>query len=240
MIDMASVPRMENIHIDAEAFKLLAAFAHQRGVAEVAPPIPIDEIIENHLKVQIDFEDLGWLGQGVLGATWMEGDGRIAIHTDLETDAHEGRLCFTMAHEVGHWRLHRPMFLFEKSQQPLFKRENNRPSIYCRDVGRSAPKKTRGEYQADRFAGGLLMPRKFVDAAWRESVGAKPLSLAAGARHVNLRSFSEDEYARTLAETVREAGRFSNVSVAAMVVRLKELGWLVSGNIAGAQGVLGL
>lgn len=237
---MTTVPHLEYSYIDGEALRLLTTFAQKRGVAEIAPPIPIDEIIEHHLGVQFDIEDLSWLGQGVLGATWMEGSGKIAVHAELENDTHQGRLCFTMAHEVGHWVLHRPLFQAAKIQGSLFDTvRETKPSIFCREVGR-ASKKARGEYQADRFAGSLMMPKKFVDEAWRKAVGPQRVSMSQEAKYAKQDFQAKDEYARTLAESVRDEGGFENVSVAAMAVRLKELGWLVMDESKGRQRIFGL
>jgi hypothetical protein len=45
----------DTIECDAEA--LLAQFAHSRNV-EVKPPIPIEDIVEKHLKLRVEFDDL--------------------------------------------------------------------------------------------------------------------------------------------------------------------------------------
>jgi len=51
------VPYMaeETIEWDAEA--LLEQFAHSRNV-EVKPPIPIEDLVEKHLKLRVEFDDL--------------------------------------------------------------------------------------------------------------------------------------------------------------------------------------
>jgi hypothetical protein len=43
------------IERDAEA--LLAQYAHARGV-EIRVPIPIEDIVEKHLKLRVEFDDL--------------------------------------------------------------------------------------------------------------------------------------------------------------------------------------
>jgi hypothetical protein len=72
----------ESIERDAEA--LLVQFAHARGVA-IGPPIPIEDIVEKHLKLHVEFDDLHRLlgvprgGFGtepdIFGAIWL---GRLA------------------------------------------------------------------------------------------------------------------------------------------------------------------
>ena len=103
----------ESIERDAEA--LLAQFAHARGVA-IRAPIPIEDIIEKHLKLHVEFDDLhrrleiprGGLGteSDIFGAIWLEA-GEIIIDESLDPEvrpAIEGRYRFTLGHEGGHWR----------------------------------------------------------------------------------------------------------------------------------------
>ena len=43
--------------IERDAEGLLAQYAHARGV-EIRPPIPIEDIVEKHLKLRVEFDDL--------------------------------------------------------------------------------------------------------------------------------------------------------------------------------------
>jgi hypothetical protein len=74
----------------------------------VAPPIPVEDVIERFLGLDLTYENLDEkLGmEDVLGATYVKSK-RIAINRRLLEDRNEGRLVFTCAHEVGHWVLHR-------------------------------------------------------------------------------------------------------------------------------------
>jgi hypothetical protein len=109
----------EAIERDAEA--LLSEYEHARNVT-ITPPVPIEDIVEKHLKLRVEFDDthkiFDWPrlpGQGVdiLGAIFFD-EARIVIDESLdpeENPAMEGRYRFTLAHEGGgHWRLHRPLF----------------------------------------------------------------------------------------------------------------------------------
>ena len=51
-----SLPPEEQIERDAAA--LLAEYAQARGVVRSAPPIPIEDIVEKHLKLGIEFDDM--------------------------------------------------------------------------------------------------------------------------------------------------------------------------------------
>ena len=91
---------------------------------------------------------------------------RIVIDEHLdpeEAPSMEGRYRFTVAHEGGgHWRLHR--YLFEDRMQISMFNESVAPVMICRSSEARKPI----EWQADFYASCLLMPRKFVMAAWNE------------------------------------------------------------------------
>jgi hypothetical protein len=74
-----------------------------------------------------------------------------------------GRYHFTLAHEAGHWRLHRHLFQRKANQLQLLPESAERPEYICRSSD-TAPI----EYQANRFASCLLMPREMVKRAWHE------------------------------------------------------------------------
>ncbi|MEC5325213.1 ImmA/IrrE family metallo-endopeptidase [Aurantimonas sp. A3-2-R12] len=160
----------ETIEKDAQA--LLAEFAHTRGVL-IEAPIPIDDIIEKHLKIGLEFDDMHrrfgvprsglTLDPDILGAIYF-GDRRVVIDESLDPDANpskEGRYRYTAAHEVGHWRLHRGLFDKDPAQTSFLDADAP-PSVICR----SSQAKARIELQADLYASCVLMPRKVVMAAW--------------------------------------------------------------------------
>ena len=105
----------------------MAAYAGRHGVG-IEPPIPIDDIIEKYLKIGLEFDDTHRLfdmprsGIGadpdILGAIFFD-QRRIVIDESLDPDtnpAKEGRYRYTAAHEVGHWRLHRRLFVKDPTQ----------------------------------------------------------------------------------------------------------------------------
>lgn len=163
----------EAIEKDAQA--LLIECARERGTP-IEAPIPIDDIIEKHLKIGIEFDDTHRLfgvprsGIGfdpdILGAIFFD-QKRIVIDESLDPDANpakEGRYRYTTAHEVGHWRLHRGLFGKDPAQTSLLE-PNAAPSVVCR----TSQAKERIEFQADLYASCVLMPRKLVFAAWDEA-----------------------------------------------------------------------
>ncbi len=170
------VPYIADDAIERDAAALLGEFAHARDI-KVSAPIPIEDIVEKHLKLHVEFDDLHRLldvprsGIGLdpdmFGAIWLE-DGRIVIDESLDPEdrpEREGRYRFTLAHEGGgHWRLHRPLVRPTRDQGSLLA-DRARPTVICR----SSQAKERVEWQADFYASCLLMPRKMVFAAWDEA-----------------------------------------------------------------------
>jgi hypothetical protein len=170
------VPYLADEMIEGDAALLLAEYAHARG-ATIEPPIPIEDIVEKHLKLRVEFDDTHKLfgiprdpecDTDILGAIFFD-EARIVIDEGLdpeETPTMEGRYRFTLAHEGGgHWRLHRHLFAKDPAQSALF--SGSAASVVCR----SSQAKERVEWQADFYASCLLMPRKLVMQAWRDRFG---------------------------------------------------------------------
>jgi hypothetical protein len=170
------VPYISDESIEREAEALLAEFAHARGVP-LQTPIPIEDILEKHLKLHVEFDDLHRLlglhrvfgtDPDIFGAIWLE-TGEIVLDETLDPEvrpAIEGRYRFTLAHEGGHWRLHRRLVQANSGQASLFGHARQ-PTVVCR----SSQSKKRVELQADLYASCLLMPRKFIFQAWRDRFG---------------------------------------------------------------------
>ncbi len=217
------VPFRSDADIESAAQELLRRYAQWKGEAP-RPPIPVDAIAEGVLGLTLEVGDLCTkLGKpDVLGATWLD-DALVVIDSSLE--GNEGRYCFTLSHELGHWQLHRPLRERDKFTFPLFSREPGAKAsaaIVCRE-GQRDP----SEIQADRFAAFLLMPASDVRAAVNAVTG-EPLVIdhffsrqKAGERISELRDFASEVIAR---------GGFTNVSNQAMQIRLETLKLVVDGS----------
>jgi hypothetical protein len=123
-------------------------------------PVPIEEIADTHVGLLVrDVEDLGTapgaptlsLGQSlsglllpVLGEIWVNAD---------EGRQWPARRRFTIAHELGHWRLHR-----DAEERPVFCRAG---SIEPTDTKTRAPIPP-AEDEANVFAAAVLMPAQLV------------------------------------------------------------------------------
>jgi Zn-dependent peptidase ImmA (M78 family) len=239
------VPFIADETIERDAEDLLAQYAHARNV-EVRAPIPIEDIVEKHLKLRVEFDDLhrllgvprGEFGiePDIFGAIWLE-TGEIVIDESLDPEERrsiEGRYRFTLAHEGGgHWRLHRPLVQANSGQESLFG-DKGQPTVVCR----SSQAKERVELQADLYASCLLMPRKLVFQAWRDRFGNDNRRILRRKHRIVL----PDEVDEDMASAVRSFDRaqddqalelfarpFSEqflVSPVAMRIRLEKLGLL--------------
>ncbi len=231
--------------IEADADALLDEFVEASGTALTAP-VPIDDIVEKHLKLGIEFDDLhrkfgalnSVLAQGpdIIGAIFLS-QRRIVVDEFLDPDADpskEGRYRFTVAHEVGHWRLHRGLMGKDIGNVPV--EDSPQAMVICR----SSEAKARVELQADIFASCLLMPRRLVQAAWnavfadgrpralRPSIGA---GLAAVPIEDHRPDLDDAEASETslLERFVDPFAREFAVSPKAMGVRLERLGLVLRG-----------
>jgi Zn-dependent peptidase ImmA (M78 family) len=200
--------------IDSAAAELLRNFAKAKGKT-ISPPIPVEDIIEKYLKLRLEVKDLIKMfgTKDVLGATWFD-EGLIRV--DERILEQEGRYCFTLAHEVGHWILHRPQIEAEKVAPSLFRNVEGPPAFVCRSSD-----KPPAEWQADQFAARLMMPERFVREAFKDAVGEQPVLID------GLRGRRADPAVvaawRGVASAVQSKGNFSNVSNEAMRYRLSDL-----------------
>lgn len=157
------VPFLRDDRIEAAAALLWTEFGRGFG-SPVAPPMPVDQLLELHLRLDFEIRDLqAELGlPDVHGAIWVQ-DRRVAVDRHLDPElrpAARGRYHFTVAHEIGHWQLHRHLFGDAGGRTPDFVGQGR---------GRS-----RVEIQADRFAASLLMPLPMLVHAWTEIHGEHP------------------------------------------------------------------
>ena len=146
------IPYLKISELDAAANELLRGYSKWKG-SVAAPPIDVDEIVEGYLGLVLEIADLEKrLGiPDVLGASWFD-ERRICVDQSLE--GLEGRFSFTLAHEVGHWVLHRPLHEANKVPGVPAEARAAEPAIVSKSSQRQAP----AEWQANQFAARLLMP----------------------------------------------------------------------------------
>jgi Zn-dependent peptidase ImmA (M78 family) len=207
------VPWLPKAEIARMAEEVISGYESQTGKC-VTAPVPVEDIIEFGLGLRLAFEDLrGRLKMDdVLGATYVK-IRKICADTSLNRPGSEGRLCFTLAHEAGHWVMHREYVDWARRGGGF---------IFCRSQDAKKPI----EWQADCFASCLLMPESLVRETFAGVCGSRPLVIH------NV----ESAYAGpicfdpcvanwpAIADCVKKAGSFFNVSKQAMIIRLQDLG----------------
>lgn len=172
------IPFLHEKQIEAEADVLLAEFGERFSVV-TEPPVPVNEIAKLLSELSLEYHEMNALYPmaDVHEAIWCA-KRRIGIDKDLAPDtnpSHWGRYHFTLAHEVGHWRLHRQHYLKNPAERPLFDDCLPKPDVVCQSIERKRPAK----WLADSFAANLLMLRNWVFAAWSNFRGGddRPVEL---------------------------------------------------------------
>jgi hypothetical protein len=230
--------------IEKDAELLLAEYEDTAG-EPIKLPVPVADITTYHLALRLGFGDLHQTlripmlrGQpDILGAIWIDEELVLIDHhlDPKKNPSMMGRYRFSVAHEVGHWRLHRSSVAKDPNQTSLFNAPSE-PTVICRSSQENEPI----EWQANFFASCLLMPRRRVHDEWRECLGRTRPLLLSDLRpngRVMMRAQSMIyEQGRNEAGTVDDAlfeevakpiGRRFGVSAPAMRVRLEKLGLLL-------------
>jgi Zn-dependent peptidase ImmA (M78 family) len=224
------VDRLSYDTIEGAALSLIAGYKRKYPKA-VMFPVPVDDIVECHLELDFGFTDL--IGSlkvpDVLGALWFD-EHKVRIDQSLDPDenpAKAGRYRYTVAHECGHWVLHRRYFLNRATQPMLFDAEAE-PSIVCR----SSQNKEPIEWQADTFASYLLMPKDAVFQVWQKLHGSlEPYYAADEIAELSARWGVDNGSAPTV-RVSREIAQALHVSGQAMQIRLERLGLIKTNDSA--------
>lgn len=219
--DFIPLPRIEQ-----QALALLAEYG--RCIEPLTePPVPVDDIFEAHLHFDFRFADLTakYGGTNVLAEIFIK-DKKVVVDKSLDPVEHPpmlGRYNFTLAHEIGHWVLHRNEVFAVSSDPDMFGFVSN--PVICRD-GSPEPH----EWQANAFASNLLMPKEWV---WREWLkifpNGEPLNITDEmARKAEYRRMERRRYELT-SDIARDMKYIFNVSGVAMHRRLCEMNLLEIG-----------
>jgi transcriptional regulator with XRE-family HTH domain len=137
------VPPMSNVKLEVLAGKVRSVFC-----TDADDMIPIIEIIEHRLPKLIDnftFDYRGKVEMGKAEGLVVPGENTLILRSDVYDAAckGDGRARFTACHEFGHFIMHHEVFFAR------FREDSD--LIYCD-----------AEWQADCFAGFLMMPRKLA------------------------------------------------------------------------------
>ena len=157
-------------------------------------PVPVESIAEHFLGYDLEITDEGLFADPSFLGGISFETNTIFVNASIED--HEGRYTFTIAHEIGHHVLHKELYdeLIADRSQILCREEKQKPLI---------------ERQADRFAAALMMPRYILSDEVQRFSQKMPRTLGEALR---------------LANYLKNESGFKNVSISAVVNRLKDLG----------------
>jgi Zn-dependent peptidase ImmA (M78 family) len=152
--------------LELMAIGALSGFERKHG-AILKWPVPLDQFIEQHLGLTIQFSQLP---PNILGCLSVK-DRIVTINEVLDTygrPQNEGRCNFTIAHEGGHEIAHAPQIRTRAELQDLFgKPSNTDTTILCRKDNQDA----KIEYQANYIGAATLMPKKLMHLFWKDRFG---------------------------------------------------------------------
>ena len=233
-------PYLEQAVIECEASALLRAVFGEPW--QLRKPVDLESIVYDYLSPRegLSFNDEAVLplegGEVVLGKT-LPIRGKILLNRILKADSDRGRGRFTLAHELGHWVLHRKLFLGRGEALDLFPKSAgadddfefvglNR-SIFPSSCGPGAV--AREEWQANRFAVALLINPDVLREEFSLRFGVP--QIARSSRQWRLHSRTIRELASRLARSsvnghppLRE---LFGLSVEAVAIALESRGYVV-------------
>jgi transcriptional regulator with XRE-family HTH domain len=166
------VPPMSNDKLESLAGKVRAIFCRNDDGM-----IPIIEIIEHRLPKIINSFTFDYRSKEEMGEAEglvVPGENTLVLRSDVYDAAcrGDGRARFTACHEFGHFVMHHEVGLarFRKDSDP----------IYCD-----------AEWQADRFAGSLMMPRTLSTTVSTPTEAARKFGMSIQAAQFLLKKYRE-------------------------------------------------
>lgn len=110
-------------------------------------PVNIESLVEKY-NLKIVHDDLGGDTTGLL---FIDGD-NIIIGVDINRNSSKQRERFTIAHEFGHYTLHRQQsnLFIDSNFKVMFRDETSSQGVNINEI------------QANAFAAAILMPRKLI------------------------------------------------------------------------------
>ena len=229
------VPYLADAAIEASANALLADYARRTRI-DVRPPVPVEDILEDHLGLHLGFDDLrARLGvPDVLGALWID-DAEVTIDQTLDP----GRASLGPQPLPLHPRRTRSAtgtFIGALSWRNGCRTTCSRNPPAPRSSAGRASRREPIERQADAFAAALLMPRPEVAAHWQRLIGPERLEVSelrgragvflaaalAGPSHE-----PRTQHDALIEFFIRPMAEAFEVSPQAMRIRLEQLGFIV-------------
>lgn len=136
--------------------------AYSKKYGKQAPEqLDVDNFIAERWGFEIVFDSIKQQeGEEVLGYTSPK-DGTVVV--DPEQCGSKERITFTVAHEAGHLALHATMFRLENGKVVDWSRAPIQPQYASgKSDRRQSVNQKRMEWQANKYAGALLVPKHMV------------------------------------------------------------------------------
>ena len=156
---------MKDQEFEDEAALLLAEYGNKHGQV-MAPPVPVDEMVEVYLGLSLEFLDMQKLFgvDDIHGALWVN-EKRAGIDQWLDQQrilpcSDVTTLRWHMKPDTGGFTANY-FYAVRTSTHCSLKAKNDRVHLPANDTEPI-------EYQANRFASCLLMPREILKRAWHE------------------------------------------------------------------------
>ena len=196
---------MNNKDIENKSIELLKEYFDYKKES-ITTPIPTIDLLE-YLGYDIDFRCDGiYKNKDILGGV-IPNEKRVELNECLIKN--EGRLNFTIAHEIAHIVLHvdnnKNTFFFRKDNKNDSKSEENRRKII--------------EKEADQFAAYLLMPSYIIKKSFFKHY-SKPINVSKFSLINFILRKSKLHKAFLITRKISKTGNFSNVSKTAILNRL--------------------
>lgn len=229
-------PFLQDDEIEAAAEGLLQeAFG---SVQDLPFPVDLDVVAYDYLydRQNVTFRDDRALGSeagdSILGITRPR-QRKIFVDSGVKRNGPVGRYRFTVAHEMGHWILHAPLYSRDVTQGSLFENHEEQDEELVSLQRNVFPKAGRSklppeEWQANRFAIALLIDRERLreefrarfDRAYVTPENLDERATPAGRRKVARRLASEEVGAR------RSLTDLFGLSTEAMAIALERRGYV--------------
>lgn len=144
---------MSNSEIEALANKCIMDYNPEHKV-----PFPVYEVERHHEDLQVAFGELN--DENVSGFIFFK-DGKFRIF--VNSAKHQNRINFTLAHELGHYFLHRNLIV----DQDLVDVDDTIDHVHMLYRMDDAKELANIEREANRFAAYLLMPKDLLFQVWK-------------------------------------------------------------------------
>ena len=196
---------MNNKDIEKKSIELLKVYFDFKKES-ITTPIPTIDLLE-YLGYDIDFRCDGiYKNKDVLGGLIIS-EKRVELNECLTNN--EGRLNFTIAHEIAHIVLH-----VDNNKNTFFFRNDNKNESKSEEKRRKIIEK-----EADQFAAYLLMPSDIIKKSFFKCY-SKPINVSKFSLINFILRKSKLHKAFLITRKISKIGNFSNVSKTAILNRL--------------------